>query len=151
MDANLLLVYFVGLYDNVSGYRVIDGFRYTKGRYTTGDFDRLAALIEQFDSQITTPHILTEVSNMLGHLADPARETCFGLMKEIIPSLEERGVSAEDLSGDAMFVRFGVTDSGIRKSATKPCLVLTDDYPLAGYLDKIGVDVLNYHHIKLLG
>lgn len=151
VDTNLLLVYLVGLYDSVSGYQVIDGFRYTRGRYTTGDFERLAAVMEQFGNRITTPHILAEVSNMLGHLADSARETCFGLMKEIIPSLEERGVPAGDLSRDNMFVQFGVADSGIRKAAAEPCLVLTDDYRLSGYLDKIGIDALNFQHIKLLG
>lgn len=151
VDTNLLLVYFVGLYDSVSGYRVIDSFKHTRGKYNTGDFERLSALIEQFHSQITTPHILTEVSNMLGQLIDPARETCFGLMREIIPSLEERSVAARDMSRDAMFVKFGVADSGIRGAALEPCLVLTDDFPLSGYLDKIGVDVLNYQHVKLLG
>ena len=150
MDTNLLLVYFLGLYDIVSGYQIINSFRYTKGKFTTRDFDLLSALIRRFDSQITTPHILTEVSNMLGHLTDPARETCFGLMKVIVPSLDERSIPAENLTQDDIFIKFGLTDTGIRKVVTKPCLVLTDDYRLSGYLEKVGVDALNFHHIRFL-
>lgn len=150
VDTNLLLVYFIGLYDNASGYRVIDSFRYTKGKYTTGDFDILSSILERFDCWITTPHILTEVSNMLGHLSDPARQFCFELLKRTIPSLNEHNVSGRELSKAETFVEFGVTDTSILKVAAKPYLVLTDDYRLSGYLNKAGMDALNFHHIKLL-
>ena len=149
VDTNLLLVYFIGLYDRISGYQVIDSFRYTKGKYSTGDFDILFALLDRFDNQVVTPHILTEVSNMLGHLLDPARETCFDLLKRTMPSLHEHGVSGIRLSENEVFTRFGVTDTSILEVAG-PYLVLTDDYRLAGYLNKIGIDALNFQHIKLL-
>lgn len=150
VDTNLLLVYFVGLYDSVSGYQVINNFKYTKGRYDTGDFDVLIALLERFDTRITTPHILTEVSNMLGQLSDPARTTCFELLKQTIPSLHELSISSTQLSDDEAFLKFGIADTAIRKVAEDSYLVLTDDFRLAGYLDRIGIDALNFHHIKLL-
>lgn len=149
VDTNLLLVYFIGLYDRISGYQAINSFRYTKGKYSTGDFNLLFTLLERFNSQVVTPHILTEVSNMLGHLSDPARETCFELLKRTIPSLHEHSVSSERLSEDEAFTKFGITDTSILEAA-EPYLVLTDDHRLAGYLDKIGIDALNFQHIKLL-
>ena len=151
VDTNLLLAYFVGLYDDVSGYRIINNFRYTRGRYDTGDFETLLALLERFDNRVTTPHILTEVSNMLGQLSEPARAACFDLLKRTMPPLNEVNVSGRRLSDDEAFTRFGVADTAVRIAAEGSYLVLTDDFRLSGYLDKIGVDVLNFHHVKRLG
>lgn len=149
VDTNLLLACFVGLYDEVSGY-IINNFRYTKGKYDTEDFEVLLALLKRFDAQVTTPHILTEVSNMLGQLSEPAREICFDLLKQTIPALRELNISSERLSDDEAFVRFGIADTAIRKVAEGSYLVLTD-FRLSGHLDKIGIDALNFHHVKLLG
>lgn len=151
VDTNLLLAYSVGLYDDVSGYSIINSFRYTKGKYNTGDFEVLLALLERFDVRVTTPHILTEVSNMLGQLSEPARAICFDLLRRTIPTLRELNISSERLSDDEAFVRFGIADTAIRKVAEDSYLVLTDDFRLSGHLDKIGIDVLNFHHVKLLG
>jgi hypothetical protein len=150
VDTNLLLVYFVGLYDNVSGYQLINSFRYTKGTYDTGDFEVLSNLLGRFDKQIITPHILTEVGNSLGQLTGPAKEACFELLKRIVPSLEERTVGSRELCEDDAFNELGVAETSIVKVTTEPCLVLTDDFHLSGYLDKIGVDAVNFRHIKLL-
>lgn len=147
----MLLAYFVGLYDDISGYSIINSFRYTKGKYDTGDFEVLLALLERFDTRVTTPHILTEVSNMLGQLSDPARSICFDLLRRTIPTLRELNISSERLSEDEAFVRFGIADTAIRKVAEGSYLVLTDDFRLSGHLDNIGIDALNFHHIKLLG
>ena len=151
VDTNLLLAYFVGLCDDVSGYSTINSFRYTKGKYETGDFEVLLALLERFDTRVTTPHILTEVSNMLGQLSEPARAICFDLLRRTIPTLRELNISSERLSEDEAFVRFGIADTAIRKVAEGSYLVLTDDFRLSGHLDSIGIDALNFHHIKLLG
>lgn len=79
VDTNLLLVYFVGLYDTATGYRIINAFRYTKGTYTAGDFEILLSFLQRFRTVVTTPHILAEVSNSLsGELTEPARDLCLG-------------------------------------------------------------------------
>lgn len=150
VDTNLLLVYFVGLYDSVSGYNLIGSLRYTKGKYSSEDFEVLSAFLERFDKQIITPHVLTEVGNMLGQLKDPARELCFGLLKNVAPALEKRTVSVRELCEADAFVGLGVADSSIAKVAAQPCLVLTDDFRLSGYLDSIGIDALNFRQIKSL-
>lgn len=120
MDTNLLLVYFLGLYDAVSGYQIINSFRYTKGSYGDEDFEILSELLKRFDKRITTPHILAEVSNMLGQLREPARETCFGFLKTIVPSFEERTTSARELCGEPAFMDLGVADTGILLAALEP-------------------------------
>jgi rRNA-processing protein FCF1 len=150
VDTNLLLVYFVGLYDTATGYQLINAFKYTKGTYTAGDFDILLAFLQSFRTVVTTPHILAEVSNSLsGALIDPARDLCLGLLQQTIPSFQEHHVPAEELIREDRFRTYGITDMGIQRTAAGgQYLVLTDDYRLAGYLQTIGIDTLSFPEIK---
>lgn len=148
VDTNLLLVYLVGYYDYATGYQTVNRSRYTKGTYDPGDFDILNAMLERFRKRITTPHILAEVSNLVNQLPTGADTFCIELLKNIIPALQERTIPAEELAKENAFVAFGVADTSIIKAAQDPCLVLTDDFKLSGYMASNGMDVLNFHEIK---
>jgi hypothetical protein len=150
VDTNLLLVYFIGLYDTATGYKLVNAFKYTKGNYGSEDFDVLLAFLQGFKTVVTTPpHILTEVSNSItGALTAPARELCLGLMQQTLPSLLEHHIPAVDFIGEDQFRTFGVTDMGILRTAAERYLVLTDDYRLSGYLHQIGIDTLSLPEIK---
>ena len=65
IDSNLLLLLFVGLRDRDR----IQKFKRT-AQFTIRDFERLAAFIRRFKEVVTTPSILTEVSNLLGQLPE---------------------------------------------------------------------------------
>lgn len=148
VDTNLLLVYFVGNYDYATGYQTINRSRYTKGNYEPEDFGILDALLNKFTVIITTPHILAEVSNLIKLLPTGADTFCMELLWKTIPSLEERHISAGELAKEDVFPEYGVADTSILKAAEQPCLVLTDDFRLSGYMDKLGMDILNFHQIK---
>lgn len=62
-DTNLLLLYVVGAHDPER----IGRFPRTD-TYTEDDFDLLERLLGYFETAVTTPPILTEVSNLLGQL-----------------------------------------------------------------------------------
>jgi hypothetical protein len=147
VDTNLLLLYFVGTYDT----GLVERFSRTADRFAADDFDTLALLLEQFDRLVVTPHVLTEVSNMIGHLKEPARTTCFALFGEVIRSvMDEKHTSGAALSNDPAFVVFGVTDTSIFDAAAGSYLVLTDDLPLYKYLEGKGIDVLNFNEIRTI-
>lgn len=149
VDTNLLLVYIVGLYDTVTGYRLVNTFKYTKGDYGAGDFDVLLAFLKEFDVLVTTPHILAEVSNsIVGELTDPAKDLCLGLIQKTIPTFQEHHVPAKNLLAEEQFRTYGVADIGILRTAAGRYLVLTDDYSLSSYLNKIGIDTLSLPEIK---
>ncbi len=61
VDSNLLLLLFVGLFDPAR----IKKFKRT-GHFSEVDFRLLVNFLAYFDKAITTPHILTEVSNLAG-------------------------------------------------------------------------------------
>ena len=146
MDTNLLLLYLVGAYDR----RLVSRFKRTADRFEPEDFDTLARLLGQFDVIVTTPYVLTEASNFLGQLSGRVKEECFTLFARSISKMSEKHTLATNLSRSPAFIKFGLTDVSIHEAA-KDYLVLTDDFPLAGYLGRQGVDVLNFNNIRLLG
>ncbi len=145
VDTNLLLLYFVGRYDR----GLIERWPRTNDRFVSVDYDLLLLLLEPFEKLIVTPHVLTEVSNMLGYLAEPAKTGCRVLLAQIINSvMQEKRTPGASLSEDPAFVPFGITDTSILDAAVGSYLVLTDDLPLYAYLLAQGVEVLNFNEIR---
>ncbi len=148
MDTGLLLVLYVGLYDPEQ----IERFGRTRQSFTTRDFEFLVAFLDQFERIITTPHILTEVSNFLGQLSGHVRDGCFAVFARHVAAstTHEHLPPAEDLTNSTGFVRFGITDTSIFEVAAEPYLVLTTDYRLHGHLTSRGIAALNYNHFRPL-
>jgi hypothetical protein len=120
----------------------------TKGKYGPDDLFTLSIILEEFDTQITTPYVLAEVSNLIKLLPSDAHTYCMALLKQITPTPEARYVPACELVAQDEFLTYGVADTSIIKAAEQPCLVLTDDFKLSGYMSGKGSDVLNFHQIK---
>lgn len=144
VDTNLLVLYFVGAYNPA----LVGRFRRTADRFVPEDFGTLASFLENFDRVVTTPHVLTETSNLLGQLGQPAKGVCFTALGQAIPSMHEHRTPATTLTNSAAFLPFGVTDTAIYEAAPSTYLVLTDDLPLYAYLAGQGVDVLNFNHLR---
>lgn len=76
VDANLLLVYFLGSFNP----QLIPQYKRTE-KYTLEDFAVLCRIIKCFDCLITTPNILTEVSNLSTALEEQIRQEYFKKFK----------------------------------------------------------------------
>ncbi|MBA4114927.1 MAG: hypothetical protein H0X71_00460 [Rubrobacter sp.] len=147
VDTNLLLLYFIGRYDQ----GLIERWGRTNDRFVSVDYDTLLLLLERFDTLVVTPHVLTEVSNLLGYLNEPARSECRELFGQTIRSLmDEKRTSGDDLSEHRAFLPFGIADASVADAAAGSYLVLTDDLDLYGYLENEGVGVLNFNEIRSL-
>jgi rRNA-processing protein FCF1 len=145
VDTNLLLLYFVGLLDR----NQVQRFKRTQ-QYTAGDHQTLVALLKRFDKVVTTPNILTEVSNLSGQLGEPLRSRYFSAFAREISLLTEHYIESTRLAEAEHFVPFGLADTAILSLGAAGHLVLTDDSPLTQRLQKIGADVINFNHIRTL-
>lgn len=145
IDTNLLLLYFIGMYDPDR----IQRFKRTMA-FTVDEFHLLATLFGSFDKIITTPSILTEVSNFSRQLPKNLHSNFFSDFATRIPMLEEHYTDSGAISASEHFTRFGLTDSGIVDTVKGNYLVLTDDLPLFGYLQNLGIDAINFNHIRAL-
>jgi hypothetical protein len=143
IDSNLLLLLFIG---NSNPARV---GRYKRlQKYSLEDFALLVRLVEFFGRVVTTPNVLTEVSNLSGQLGEPARSEAFAYWKTEVEVLEERYIPSTQATSSLLFEKLGLTDSAIGLVAQAGCLILTEDFPLAQRLSSMGFDVLNFNHVR---
>ena len=145
IDTNLLLLYFVGMYDQDR----ITKFKRTRS-FSTEDFQLLAGFIGNFKRLITTPNILTEVSNLSGQLSEVLRSGFYKDFATRIGSFDEDYLTSVGIASFAHFDKFGLTDSGIVELVKNKYLVLTDDLTLFAYLQNQPIDAINFNHIRPL-
>jgi len=147
IDTNILLLYFVGGYDQ----RLVENWGRTYNLFVSEDFLTLHLLLEGFQRYAVTPHVLTEVSNMLGHLKDPARAECRKALAQSIRSImHEKRTPGVDLVENPAHIFLGIADISILDAATNRYLVLTEDLDLYHHLQQHNVDVLNFNEIRSL-
>ena len=144
VDSNLLLLYLVGRCDP----RIIPRFQRTK-KYTIEDFEILGKILGRGIGRIvTTPNVLTEVSNLATKLGDEERKSFFDTMTEMVGTLDETYCPSSTAVQDQQFRKFGLTDAAILTISSQGMLVLTDDLPLYLALSHRGVDVINFTHLR---
>lgn len=148
IDTNILLILFVGI---VNPNR-IPQFHRTK-KFIPEDYKLLSALLKSFSKIVVTPNILTEVSNLIGNsnLKDPELSLCFNAISQAVNQLDEFYIESKTATQVEQFTKYGLTDCGIISVARDSYLVLTDDFKLAGYLKKIGIDSINFDSIRIYG
>ena len=146
VDTNLLLLYIVGKYDPER----IPKFKRTMS-FTIEEFELLSRFLDLFEKLVTTPNVMTEVSNHLRQLPEYLRSSFFNDFAARLPSFEEHYRSSAVLASSPVFSRFGLTDCAIVDLVKESHLVLTDDFPLAGYLQSQQIDVIKFNHIRTLG
>jgi len=143
VDTNILLLYYVGLYDPL----LIQKFKRTI-MFTVDDFNLLLILFNRFNKIVTTPNVLTEVNSLANSMQDSIKIEFFKKFKENIYLLDEHYIDSKSLSLKDMFLKYGLTDTAITQVVKNKFLLLTDDYKLSQYLSKIKIDVINFHHIR---
>lgn len=145
VDSSLLVVYLVGIFD----HRQLLNCRAIKSSFSQAEFDLLRNLLAEFDAIITTPHVLTEVSNLAGRLPRVVHSRFREFFARVMTRLTERSVAAIEIASAEHFIRFGMADTAITLIAPGEFLVLTEELALFDYLSRNGVDVLNFNHIRL--
>jgi hypothetical protein len=143
IDTNLLIGYLIGSLNP----QHLHNCRATKA-FSVEDFELLNKFIAQFRSIVTTPHVLTEVSNLAGKLPESLHIPFRTVFQLLIDRLSEESEPSKAISVKEDFLRFGLTDTAISMIAPGRYLVLTDELALAGMLNKRGVHVLNFNHLR---
>jgi hypothetical protein len=143
VDTNLLLLYFIGANDPSD----ISRFKRTM-QFRAEDYRLLVRVLGAFRRIVTTPHIVTEVSNLAGQLTGRTRDGFFARLAAGLSSMDEEHTEATTLARADTFVRFGITDTALFHQARGRYLVLTDDFRLSQYLVSQRVDAVNFNHLR---
>lgn len=145
IDANLLLLFCIGAVNP-------DYIRQCKRtqKYVQEDFHCLVEFMGLFTSYVTTPNILTEVSNLATILTGKYQDDFRIIFSQFIIANTEEYQESKELATMPSFFKFGLTDAGIIHVVQKNFLLITDDFPLSQFLSSQGVDVVNFNHLRIL-
>jgi hypothetical protein len=144
IDANLLLLLLVGTFDR----GLIERIK-RLNKYSVRDFDLLQHFCALFPRILTTPHVLTEVSNLIQNSNDRRILAFFQFLAEHCASLIERYQISADIVQHSLFLSFGLADSALAMESDQGMLLLTDDFALCAALQKSGRDAINFTHLRV--
>ena len=119
----------------------------SKNGFSINDYRLLARIISNYRRILTTPHVLTEISNL--NKSKNVREKIFHRLVYLIETklVFEEFVPIEDIISERVFNKFGVADIGIVKKVLDTNIgVITTDSNFFGYLMNINIASINFKH-----
>lgn len=147
LDTGVLVLFVVGLADR----SLIQRHKRTSS-FVEEDYDTLCNFISQFQELTVTPNVLTEASNLLAQVAQPARGAVLQKLADLLArDTREDYVPSREASVEEDFLRLGLTDSVVIREAGVVDCVLTDDLNLYLALVSHGREAVNFNHIRLAG
>jgi hypothetical protein len=112
------------------------------------DIELLAEALKLFSALKTTPHVLTEVSNLANSLTGWVKEDWSEHFSREIQVIPEEWTSAATIA-TGEFMSLGLTDAALAGLA-KSHVILTIDFPLSNSLESRGLNVINFTHLRSL-
>jgi hypothetical protein len=145
IDSQLLLLYLVG-----ATARTYIARHKRLRAYTEDDFDLLLAQIEGIESLVLTPNTLSETSNLIDHIAEPARGEIYAVLRAVLalPEAVERYVPSSVAARQRALPRLGLTDCALLDLCHEGTPLLTADLPLYLAAVSAGGAAVNFHHLR---
>lgn len=147
LDTGPLVLLIAGLYDQ----DFIERHKPTRNKFLKQDYASLMVVLDGFKTIVTTPHILTEVSNLLGQAPEQITPKLLALLAQFVNGMEEKFIPCKDFAGKDFFPKCGVADSCVLEDTSGEYLIVTIDWPLSQRLEKMGRDVFNFNRVRSLG
>lgn len=143
LDASLLVLFVVG----TTSRGLIERHKRLKA-FTVEDFDLLCRLIAGAPQVVVTPNILTEASNLLRQIEEPARSRILETFRQVVLTSDEEYLASRNAVGVNEFLRLGLTDSASLEVVRDTRSLLTTDLDL--YLSAVarGRVALNFNHLR---
>lgn len=143
VDTNLLVLFIVGSLD----VEQVERFKRTRA-YTREDYALLVAYFDEFARILTTPNVLTEVSNLVGQLTGPLRCQALTALGTLAKQFEEHFHTSRELFDQTQYTRLGLADASIIRTVDEDVTILTDDLDLYLHLSGAGFEAINFNHVR---
>lgn len=143
LDSNLALLLVVGRVDR----RLIGGRHGRLGSFTANDYDILLGMVASAKSLLTTPNVLTEVSNLARYgMAEPYKTEIMRSLQSLVGAVVEQYLPSCEAAKTPEFTRLGLADAvWLSCLDPKTTLVTTDLGLYLALLDR-GLDAVNFNH-----
>jgi len=141
LDSNLLLLYWCAEFDPtlVKRFKRLNSFG-------EADFELLSDTLKVFSERRTTPHVLTEVSNLANSLPGNLKDDWSEHFSSRIQLIAEDWTSATTIVASPL-IWLGLTDAALATLATTH-VILTIDFPLSNSLTSQGLNVINFNYLR---
>jgi hypothetical protein len=141
LDANVLLLYWCASFDPglVSTFKRLNSF-------SGEDIQLLHKTLKVFSVISTTPHVLTEVSNLANSLPQWRKDDWTSHFARQVDIVEEKWTTAKEIVQDSA-IFLGLTDAALCTMASAN-VILTIDFPLSNFLESRKLNVLNFNHLR---
>ena len=155
LDTNLLLLLIVGAASlaRSATLKYLGMHKRLKDVYTEEDYAILISAIDGAPHIIITPNTMTETSNLLRHIKEPARSEIAIVLRECIKVQREIYINSANASTRNEYIKLGLTDSALLEVAAlpddgMPPLLLTTDLDLFIAAECAGYLVVNFNHLR---
>jgi hypothetical protein len=147
LDTNLLLLFVVGMTEQEY---VVKHKRLSA--YTIADFHLLLDMLSAAKAIVVTPNTLTETSNLIKHINEPARSHIYGFFQKLVKATEteERFIESRIAVDRPEFLRLGLTDSALLQVGAESHTLLTADLNLYLAASQLGLMAENFNHHRNL-
>ena len=141
LDSNLVLLRWCLRYDPslALSFKRLSSFE-------SKDFQLLELTLKLFPVLRTTPHVLTEVSNLANSLPSWRKHDWSRHFSSEIQAISEEWVPASTLA-DSPALWLGLTDAALASLASTH-VILTVDFPLSGSLQSAGLNAVNFAALR---
>jgi hypothetical protein len=123
--------------------------------YEREDLERLLAIARDASGLVTTPNIVTELTNLTTWFDAGTRILVHGVLRQALVQWLEVYVPSLDAARDPAFDRIGASDcavvSAVQGHPEPRPLVVTVDLDLCLLLGRRGLDCLTFNHGRRIG
>ncbi len=142
LDSNLLLLHWCSSFDPslIRTFKRLNAFK-------PNDLYVLAEALAGLGDLQTTPHVLTEVSNLANSLPLWRKSAWSFHISRGIAVVPEFYEPAAQIMADPGSSEFGLTDAALARLAVDR-VILTIDWLLAGMLNSRGLAGINFKHLR---
>lgn len=143
IDTNLLVLFIVGTAstDYIPKHKKLTSF-------TVEDYEVLLKIVAQATEILVTPNTLTETSNLVSYIGEPARSQVLQCLRLVITEAKEKYVSSSQVAQRPEFIWLGLTDTALLETSAQDITLLTTDFNLYCAALKKGDMALNFNHIR---
>jgi hypothetical protein len=143
LDSNLLLLMVVGGVNET----LVEMHRRTSS-FTVDDFRLLRRMLTGFRLILTTPNVLTELSNLSRQVGEPWRTTLAKRLATVIPQMRESYYRSDELVGFDEFPNVGLADCSLLMLGRKGRLVFTTDFEQYRILHTARCAAINFNQLR---
>ena len=139
LDTNVMLLLVVG----TAKEAWIESHKRTASRFNSEHYRKLVDIVISPQLMATTPHILTEVSNLLSQTDEQKRPLILKTFADLIINVSEIFLPGKDIVDGNYFYRLGLTDAMILKLKSDDYHLLSVDGPLCYACSVVGLPCTN--------